>query len=149
LVSEGLLDAPLLYLSAFFERNKDLYYDNLTQVREHDEMQQWLKYFLVGIEQTATNSVNTLTKILQLKDRIESEIRADFGRRYKSAITLATHLFTRPFVTTKQAMNACQLSKKAATDLIDAFVQQQWLEEMTGSSRNRIFAFEPYLALFE
>lgn len=45
LVSEGLLEKPLLYLSNYFEKNKSLYYDNLTVVRSKSDILQWLKYF--------------------------------------------------------------------------------------------------------
>ena len=53
LVNEKILEKPLLYLSTFFERDKSLYYDNLTQVREKNDLLRWVKYFLVGVEQTA------------------------------------------------------------------------------------------------
>ena len=59
LVSEKILEKPLLYLSVFFEKNKSLYYDNLTTVREKNDLLRWLKYFLVGIEQTAAIAVDT------------------------------------------------------------------------------------------
>ncbi len=49
-----------LYLSAFFERNKNLYYDNLTRVREKNDLMNWLKYFLTGVDETARQASNTL-----------------------------------------------------------------------------------------
>jgi Fic family protein len=148
LVSEGLLEKPLLYISAFFESNKSLYYDNLTRVREKNDLLQWLKYFLTGIEQTATQSVDTLKLILLLKAEIERTIHNDFGRRITSAIDLLNALYKDPFVSIKQVQDICTLSKKAAGSLVDAFVTQYWLEEITGFSRNRIFRFKPYLNLF-
>ena len=149
LVSEGILDKPLLYLSAFFENRKDLYYDNLTLVREKNDMKQWLKYFLVGIEQTATKSVETLNKVLQLKEDIEKKIHSELGRRHKSAAELVTHLFQDPFVNVKSVMRICGMSKKSAGALIDLFVQHGWLDEMTGLMRNRVFMFKPYIELFD
>jgi Fic family protein len=149
LVSEGILDKPLLYLSAFFERNKELYYDNLTNVREKNDMLQWLKYFLVGIEETASKSVETLAKVLRLKEEIETAIHLQLGRRHRSAALLIIRLFKEPFITVKNVMSICELSNKAAGGLIDAFVKHGWLEEMTGASRNRVFMFKPYLALFD
>jgi Fic family protein len=67
LVDQKILNKPLLYLSAFFEKNKGLYYDNLTFVRTKNDMKQWLKYFLVGVAETAesalleTSNVGTAT----------------------------------------------------------------------------------------
>lgn len=149
LVSEGILDKPLLYLSAFFENRKDLYYDNLTHVRERNDMKQWLKYFLVGIEETASKSVETLNKVLELEKEVETTIHLELGRRHKSAALLAMRLFEEPFVNVKTVMSICELSQKAAGALIDAFMKQEWLHEMTGSSRNRVFMFKPYIELFE
>ena len=63
LVSAGVLDMPLLYLSEYFEKNKTLYYDNLELVRTKNDMGQWLKFFLTGVIQTSENGVNTLHKI--------------------------------------------------------------------------------------
>ena len=149
LVSEGILDKPLLYLSLYFEKNKALYYDNLSRVRTHNDMLQWIKYFLVGIEQTATQAVDTLSNILKLKENIENEISSTFGRRSNSALTLLTSLFRDPIITIDRAAKICNLSYKAANDLVAKMQENKYLEELTGQSRNRIFIFEPYLNIFE
>ncbi len=149
LVSEGILDKPLLYLSLYFEKNKSLYYDNLSRVRTHNDMLQWLKYFLVGIEQTATQAVNTLSNILKLKENLENEIRSTFGRRSNSALILLTALFKDPVITIDKAAKTCNLSYKAANDLVTKMQENKYLKELTGQSRNRIFIFEPYLNIFE
>ena len=70
LVSNGILEKPLLYLSDFFEKNKSLYYDNLTFVRTKNDLAQWIKFFLSGIIQTSETSVATLKKITDLKASI-------------------------------------------------------------------------------
>jgi len=149
LVSERILDKPLLYLSLYFEKNKGLYYDNINRVRTHNDMLQWIKYFLVGIEQTATQSVDTLSNILKLKENIENRISSTFGRRSNSALTLLTALFREPVVTIDHAAKICNLSYKAANDLVAKMQEKKYLKELTGQSRNRIFIFEPYLNIFE
>ncbi|MEZ4721382.1 MAG: Fic family protein [Flavobacteriales bacterium] len=145
LVSEGILEKPLLYLSVFFEKNKNLYYDNLTRVREKNDMIQWLKYFLVGVEQTATQAVLTLGQILDLKEKKETLIHQNFGKRSHSAITLLTELFKHPFTDVKRTRSICSLSPKAANDLIAKMVEYKILSEVTGQSRNRVFLFREYL----
>ncbi len=148
LVSEGILEKPLLYLSVFFEKNKSLYYDNLTQVREKNDLLHWLKYFLIGIEETATKGVQTLTAILELKASIEKEIQANAGRRITSALMLMTHLFKNPIVNVKMVEEVCQLSTKAANELVKLFEANKWLVQFNKSIRNRWFIFDPYLMLF-
>lgn len=149
LVSYGILDKPLLYLSSYFEKNKGLYYDNLSMVRTKNDMLQWLKYFLVGIEQTSELATKTLSEILLLKETIDRDISATFGRRSISALKLNQELFKNPVITVEQASVKCNLSFKAANDLVGLFNQRQYLKELTGQSRNRIFMFEPYLKIFE
>lgn len=91
LVSSGILDKPLLYLSEFFEDNKGLYYDNLTLVRTKNDLNQWIRFFLAGVVETATRSSETLQKIISLKNAIEKErillMERDHGRRLTFSIT--------------------------------------------------------------
>ena len=148
LVSEGILDKPLLYLSQYFERNKGLYYDNLTRVRTHNDMLQWIKYFLVGVEQTAIKAVDTLLKVIKLKESIELEINSTFGRRSNAALVLLNNLFQNPVTTVDQASKICELSYKAANDLVKLMQEKQYVQELTGQSRNRIFVFNKYIQAF-
>lgn len=148
LVSENIMHKPLLYLSAFFERNKSLYYENLTRVRERNDMLQWLKYFLTGIAETATKAVTTLSAVIELKSKTEQLIQS-LGRRSHSALKLMTYLFTNPVVTVKKAEDICGLSTKAANELVTIFIEKGWLKKMGDSERYRAFAFQPYLTLFE
>jgi len=60
LVHSKVLQKPLLYLSDFFEKNKTLYYDNLTFVRTKNDMSQWIKYFLEGVLFYTHNGKSTL-----------------------------------------------------------------------------------------
>lgn len=149
LVSEGILDKPLLYPSLYFEKNKSLYYDNLSNVRTKNDMLQWIKYFLVGIEQSAAKAVETLSNILKLKESIEKEINSNFGRRSNSAHTLVHFLFKDPVISIDKAAKECNLSYKAANDLVALMQKSNYLKELTGQSRNRIFIFEPYLKIFD
>lgn len=148
LVSEGVLERPLLYLSSYFEKNKSLYYDNLMLVREKNNMLQWFKYFLVGIEQTATLAVNTLSNILGLKAEIEQNLRTKFGRRSANAQILLNALFKHPVTDVEQAQKICNLSYKAANDLVADMCKHGILIEITGQSRNRMFMFSSYIATF-
>lgn len=148
LVSSGILGKPLLYLSDFFEKNKGLYYDNLTFVRTKNDLLQWIKFFLTGVTQTAENSVATLKKIIELKTLIEKEKIPLMGKRTQQGYTLLHQLFRKPVVSIKDVQTMTDLSAKAANDLAQAFARQGILVETTGNRRNRSFVFKDYLALF-
>jgi len=148
LVSEGILSQPLLYPSTYFEKNKGLYYDNLMRVRTHSDMLQWLKYFLVGVEQTATEAVGALTNIIKLKTVTETLIHNSFGRRAASATLLLQPLFKQPILSVDQAATICGVNYRPANELIALMCEHKILREITGQSRNRLFAFERYLEVF-
>ena len=147
LVSRGILDKPLLYLSEFFEKNRSVYYDKLTYTREKSDLNQWIKYFLIGIAETAESGVNTLMEIMKLKEEVENKILT-MGRRAENAKKLLTGLFANPIVTAKTVVNITGLSVKAANDLIKLFLDEHILSELTKGERNRVFAFEKYVNLF-
>lgn len=149
LVKEHILDEPLLYLSSYFEKRKDLYYDNLNNIRVKNDMLHWIKYFLVGVEQTATKAVETLSKMITLKGDMENLIRSKYGKRSTNAIILLHALFKRPFITIEQASAICNVTYKSANDLVKLMTDDKILIEMTGQSRNRLFVFDEYMSLFE
>lgn len=149
LIEKNVMTKPLLYLSSYFEKDKNLYYDNLTRVRTHNDILQWIKYFLVGIEQTAKKGVETLSKIIDLKLNTEQMIQAKFGKRIKTGLLLHNHLLKQPLITIKEVQEVCNLSPKYAGDLVLLFEQKKILNEFTGQFRNRIFMYQTYLNLFE
>lgn len=148
LADQNILSKPLLYLSAFFEKNKSLYYDNLTHVRTKNDILQWLKYFLVGVAETAENATQTLSNILELKAGIENKIASDFGKKGMNANLLLQYLFIKPVIHVKQVQEHLGISYKAANQLVSDFVEADILKEVTGNSRNRVFSFTEYIKLF-
>lgn len=148
LVKEGILNKPLLYLSTYFEKRKDLYYDNLNNIRVKNDLLHWIKYFLVGIEQTAKHAVNTLSEVLKFKEQTENHIRSTYGRRSTSAILLLHRLLKNPFINIEQAKETCGVSYKAANDLVKKLCDDNLLVELTKQNRNRMFVFDNYLKLF-
>lgn len=148
LVDKKILTKPLLYLSAYFEKNKSLYYDNLTFVRTKSDMKQWLKYFLVGVIETAEKSSQTLSNILEMKTILELKINSEFGRKSQSAMILLQYLLKKPIVNVNQAKEKMNLSYNAANSLISDFIKAKILKEVTGYNRNRVFVFDDFLKKF-
>jgi len=148
LVSSGVLDRPLLYLSDFLERNKALYYDHLTDVRTKNDLSRWIRFFLAGVEQTSDSAIQTLQRIVKLKESLEQDIMLTMGKRTKSGMEFLHHLFKRPTVSVKEVQALTGLSSKAANNLVQAFVERGILKETTGRERHRLFAFSEYMRLF-
>ncbi|MFZ4476902.1 MAG: Fic family protein, partial [Saprospiraceae bacterium] len=149
LVSNQLLTKPSLYLSEFINRNKGLYYDNLTVVREKNDLNQWLRFFLVGIADTADDASSTFQHILALKSEIETERIPLLGKRAALGMRFIKMLYRNPVVSAQQVAQTLQVATATANRLIDQFIQQGILVEKTGFRRNRLFEFKAYLYLFD
>ncbi len=148
LVNAGVLQKPSLYLSAFFEHNKSLYYDNLTNVRTKNNLIQWLKFFLVGVHETAENSINTFKAIISLKQGIESQKIITLGKKSALAARFLMLLFKNPIIDAADTSALLEINIATANRLIADFIRLDILHELTGFKRNRIFAFTKYIELF-
>lgn len=147
LVEKGILKKPILYLSDFFERNRTLYYDNLTRVREKDDLTQWFKFFLVGVIETAKNSISTFDGILKLQKEVDAKIQ-QLGSRSNNAQLIMNHLFQRPIIDAQKAKELTGLSSPSVYKLIDDLEKLEILKEITGAKRGKIYLFKEYTKLF-
>ena len=147
LVNKEILKKPILYLSDFFERNKTLYYDNLMRVRTHHDIKQWLKFFLVGVIETAKKGVNTFDEILKLKTNVELNVQT-LGSRANNAQKIVQYLFKHPMIEVDKVVEITGVSKRTAYNLIDDLEQLKIIKEITGSKRGKLYVFDAYLKLF-
>lgn len=148
LVESGILIKPTLYLSAFFEKNRSSYYDSLTMVRQSNNLEQWVKFFLNGVIITAQDGIKTFSDIVSLRQRYEEKIMT-LGVKSKNAQKLLHFLFSRPIVNTRMTQNILNISFNSANRLIKSLADVKILYELTGYSRNRLFALKEYLDLFK
>jgi Fic family protein len=148
LVSKGILKRPVLYLSDFFERNRTHYYDNLMRVREKNDLMQWFKFFLVGVIETAKNSIATFDNILKLQKGVEKKLEK-LGSRAANAQKVIHYLYQRPVVDAARVAEITGLSPASAYKLIEDLEKIDILKEVTGGKRGKRYVFDAYLQLFQ
>ncbi len=148
LVDKALMIKPALYLSDFFEQHRTYYYDNIQRVRTHNDMTQWLKFFLVGVIETAKSSIETFKNILALKERIEREVLPKFGTRQKKVLDIINGLYNVPIITVNELVKSSNLNYAAANRIIADLVNENILKDMQLGTRNRLYIFEEYYKLF-
>lgn len=149
LVSTKLLTKPSLYLSDYFERHRQLYYDNLNNARIKNDIAQWIKFFLTGIIETSEKGISTFKKILRLKERIEDGLLPELGKKLPTAKQLMKYLYRKPVVNVQEIQEELKVSLPTANSLIADLVKLKILNEKTGFKRNREFEFTEYLNLFK
>lgn len=148
LVSKGLLKEPILYLSDFFEKHKNLYYDNLMRAREKGDINRWFKFFLTGIIETATAGIATFDAILQLNTNALARIEK-LGRKAGNARILLNHLYQQPFVDAEIVAEVTGLSGPSTYKLLSDMQSIGILNETTGQQRDRRYAFQEYVNIFK
>ena len=141
------LKKPILYLSDFFEKNRTLYYDNLMVVRMKNNLDQWFKFFLVGVIQTAKNGIDTFDNILQLQKTVEQDIQS-LGSRVTNAKKVIDYLYQRPIVNADKVSEVVAISMPSAYKLIADLEKMNILKEVTGEQRGKMYVFDNYLKLF-
>jgi Fic family protein len=149
LVSNGILNKPSLYLSDFFEKNRINYFDNLMIARTRNNLSQWIRFFLAGIIETATSSINVFKKIIILRERIEIEKISKMGSKAKRGLILIKSLYQNPIIDSKSICDLLHIAPSTANRLILDFQREGILEELTGFKRNRKYIFREYFDIFQ
>ncbi|MEP6795938.1 MAG: Fic family protein [Saprospiraceae bacterium] len=147
LVEKKILAHPILYLSSFLEKNKTLYYENLTRVREHNDITHWFKFFLVGIMETAKEGIDTLEHIIKLTVEIDISLQS-LGSRSTNARKVMMYLYEKPMINAKKIAEVTKLTPASAYKLINDLERLNILNEITGGRRGRTYVFKRYLDLF-
>jgi Fic family protein len=146
LVHAGVLREPLLYLSLYFKQHRATYYDLLDSVRRDGDWERWLSFFLEGVHLTAENAFDTAQRLGKLfregRDRVIPQ-----GRRAGSALRLHDALKERPVISLREARRRTGLSFATVSSAMDLLVELGIARELTGKRRNRVFAYDSYLAI--
>lgn len=149
LVHEKVLREPILYLSIFFKRHRQEYYDRLQAIRERGDWESWLAFFLEGVASVSAEATATAREIVKLRETERMRIQQRLGRRAGGALQLLEALFRNPIANVKRVQEITGLSQPASNALANAMEEIGVLREMTGRKTYRVFRFEHYLQLFD
>jgi len=142
LCEQGILDRPLLYLSYYFKRYRQEYYDSLMAVRHEGNWEGWLKFFLVGMVQVSKMSVDTAKRLLTLETADRNRIKA----ASTSANALALHdlLLTLPVISAQTVVQRLNVSYPTALHQIELLENMEIIREVTGQPRNRRWVYDQF-----
>jgi Fic family protein len=146
LQTEKLLDQPLLYLSAFFERKRDDYYDLLLNVSQRGAWGAWVEFFLQAVHDQAEDAVNRASALLQLREQYRSRVTE--GRHSALMLGIIDRLFQSPAVTITGLARDVGASYPAAKQNVEKLVAAKILEPLS-DTRNRVYMAQEILALIE
>ena len=145
LCHRGALREPLLYLSLYFKQNRAAYYELLDRVRREGDWEAWLEFFFEGVWQVATEAVVAAERLEAMFRKDRATIEAA-GRRAGSALRVHEALMARPIQSLASAAKATGLSFSGASAAMRLLVDLGIGRELTGKPRDRLFAYDRYLA---
>ncbi|WP_169239712.1 Fic family protein [Candidatus Roseilinea sp. NK_OTU-006] len=143
---QGILKKPLLYLSLYFKQHRSEYYRLLDLVRTDGDWEAWLDFFLEGVIQTAQNAVETAQRLVLLFQEDAKKVGA-VGRSAGSVLRVFHVLCRRPLLTLNEGVRQTGLTFPAVAKSMETLVSLGIAREVTGKQRNRVFAYDRYLAI--
>jgi Fic family protein len=142
----GILQQPLLYLSLYFKQHRNEYYRLLDRVRTAGDWEAWLDFFLEGVATTAAGAVETAQRLVALFK--EDAVRAQAsGRTAATMLRVLRALHERPVLTLNEVSRRTGLSFPSAAKGMAGLTGMGLARELTGNRRNRVFAYDRYLAI--
>ena len=148
LTEREILQKPVLYLSHYFRRYQQTYYDLLQSVRDTGDWESWLAFFLRGVAAVSIEAAATARRILDLREEHRNVVTARFGRAAGNGHRVLDRLYERPIVAVSDVQEIIGQSYPAANELVSRLVDANILQEFTGQARNRAFRYQRYIDLF-
>ncbi|MGO9320282.1 MAG: Fic family protein [Solirubrobacteraceae bacterium] len=146
LCSEGVLSRPLLYLSLYFKRNRDAYYDHLQRVRIDGDWEGWLRFFLEGVVEVAESTTPTTRRILAMVEADRQKIH-DFGRGAATAHRVHDLATRSVVIGAGFAARELGLTGPPVYAAINRLGQAGILKEATGRRRGKLYVYDEYLTI--
>lgn len=151
LIESGLLEAPILYPSYYFKKYHPEYYERLDRVRSHGDFEGWIAYYLRGIRDSAIDAHSRAKEIEALEKKLQALIHTGpkFTRMRETASMALDLLFLQPIVSITEISEKTGKAYNTVHNIIRQFMDFELVSENTIHKRNKIYRFEPYLALLE
>jgi Fic family protein len=146
LCESGVLREPLLYLSLYLKTNRNRYYELLQKVRTDGVWEEWLQFFLEGVESTARQASETA---FQLREIFREDGRRIQDQAKSAATSLKIHSYLQAKPVASISSIAVGVSKTVTTvaAVLANLEQLGIVKESTGRRRNRVFVYQRCLDL--
>lgn len=132
----NLLPLPLLYLSAYFEENRNSYYDLLLAVSERGAWVEWLGFFLHGVAEQAQDAARRARALHDLQLHWHERLS---NQRSINTIRLADMLLAKPILSIPEAQKMLDVTYRTARINIDKLVEVGVLTRLTDSKYDKLY----------
>lgn len=146
LMEQKILTTPTLYISYFLKKYRSEYYARLSDVRMKGNFEQWIKFFLNAVNESAQDAVQTIDELSELHDQNVKKIQM-FGRSKINALRVFEYLEAHPIIDIGKTATALNLTFTTVSRIIKRLADLEILIQKKSTARNRIFTYEKYLRI--
>lgn len=146
LMEKKILTTPALYISYFLKKNRVEYYDRMTEVRSKGNYEQWVKFFLQALAESAKDAIAAIDELTALHDK-NVDLVAGMGRASKNAMLVFRYMEANPIIEIGKTAEALGITFGTASNVVERLSSAGILEQTTTGRRNRTFAYKDYLAI--
>ena len=146
LMEKKALNSPSLYISYYLKKNRIEYYDRMSEVRNKDNYEQWIKFFLRAIAESSDEAVDTIKKLSDLHNK-NVELISNMGKASKNVQIIFDYLEKNPIIDTRKTSEDLGVSYSTVSRVIAKLEECGILKQTDNASRNRVFAYEDYLEI--
>jgi len=141
-----LLNYPTLYISYFLKRNRIEYYDRMMDVRLKGTFEQWIKFFLKGIAESAEDAITTIDLLVALNERDYTKVQG-VKSSLKTTVKVFEYIKSNPIIDIKKTSTELGISFNTVSKAVNNLMDIGILRQTQNANRNRCFAYEDYLAI--
>ena len=146
LKEQGLIKYPVLYLSYFFKKNRNKYYELLNNVRIKGDFEEWIKFFIEGICEISEDAIMSIQKIVELKKNDTEKIRSFSKGNISNLLSVYDYLLKHPFIEADDIKDLLDLSKPTINKILENLTELGILELVDEEKkRYRQYVYKKYV----
>lgn len=145
---EGYLEKPVLFLSSFFKKHQELYYEKLFGYH-NGNIFDWIDFFLDGVIEIANEAIDIVGKITVLRQQDTMKIQKLGKRASESAIVVLSKLYGQPIVNINVIQNWTGFTRAGAQTVVDRFIEMKILMPKDKDKKyGQSYIYKEYVDIF-
>lgn len=149
LKENNYLKYPLIYLSLYFKQNRTEYYGLLMDVRFKGRYEEWLKFFLRGIIEMASSSIESIDKITKLISNNKMKINSITSKNKEILFDAMNYIYRHPYFDSSDLIEELKISKPTASSIIKKLLELGIISPTSSKQRYVTYKCNEYISILE
>jgi Fic family protein len=147
LKNRKIMDEPLLYMSQYFEDNKDEYVDLMLRVSQKSEWIPWVSFFLKGVCLSSEKTIETIQKVRKLQEVYQD--RCHQARSSALLLKIIDAVFERGLITIPAVRDITGTSYTSAQKHVAKLIEYDIIRDLDFKSRPKYFFAHELMSIYD